>query len=315
MWGVLYSKWTTTLQSQNEVWRGSCIHGWKPLVCVCVCVAKMWSANLIIVELLQAFGQGWVTSPVSPQMHCQKRTADVTAAPCEGRHHPHTEWCSSSTWELFMCILRCKSPQAGREVRAMTHLVSTCYSEAQHFHAKLQPLTVSGVDGALKQERVWDKCDFPSSSLLLTGLVLLSVPRVPAPHHLTGVIRVPVEPVLHFSPEVETKENAKLSTPPTESSPSHYSSLYSLPLGDVKVNAKWMRYMQSNAVRPRHTLHFIYLKMCVCRNCIVPCHIIGETDKNAQLLNTSVCGFWPFQCMHRWYWLDSLMLDKELGAD
>lgn len=42
--------------------------------------------------------------------------------------------------------------------------------------------------------------------LLLTGLILFSVPGVPASNHLTRVVRVLVELLLHFSPEGSTKE-------------------------------------------------------------------------------------------------------------
>lgn len=46
-------------------------------------ILECWKrANLVVFQLHQTVGQGWVASSVPPQMHCRHTTAEVTAAPC-----------------------------------------------------------------------------------------------------------------------------------------------------------------------------------------------------------------------------------------
>lgn len=46
---------------------------------------------------------------------------------------------------------------------------------------------------------------FPACVVELTGLILLPVPGVPAADHLTGVVLVLVQLVLHLGPETNAK--------------------------------------------------------------------------------------------------------------
>lgn len=47
---------------------------------------------------------------------------------------------------------------------------------------------------------------FLTVSQLLTSLILISIPGIPASHHLTWVVRVLMELVLHFSPTDSIKK-------------------------------------------------------------------------------------------------------------
>lgn len=138
-------------------------------------------SNLVVVQLLQAFRQRWVASSVSPQMHCREQTSRCHCRPARGggpSADPHPPLCGH--WVRSVCSVRCKRCTVEGVIHAVASVRFSLYSRRRvhcNHHQSFSPP--------------------------LTRLVLVSVPGVPASNHLTGVILVLVEPVLHLGPTGE----------------------------------------------------------------------------------------------------------------
>lgn len=137
-------------------------------------------------------------------------------------HHVNTFCCR---WMLLMYTIRCKWSYIEGEVLAVSHLVvsvcvctlfcdalqnnnsQTAASQSKWCHSwglETEKLIQPSVQTVTMINKSWHS----SSSfhhvlclLLLTSLILFPVPGIPASNHLTWVVLVLMEPVLHFSPE------------------------------------------------------------------------------------------------------------------